>query len=165
MLHCGSFALMSLEVSSAPLQAVLHQMPWICTTVQQGCGRQLSSAWHAINLQLHRLETSWCLREVKPYHQVSCVQRKKGVVHRCLFGQYLRVVHLRVPVYHLDRLLSQARLCRFHRCRGFVQQCNRGMVNGSAQRGALLSCSCIGRELGHVRGGCQKRCVAVCRGC
>jgi hypothetical protein len=134
--HCGLFTLLPFDVSYAPLQVVLHQMPWICTIVQQGHGQRLSSAWHAINLQLLRWGTSWCLREVE-YHQVSFVQGKNGVVHRCLFGQYLRVVHLRVPVYHLDRLLSQAHLCRFHQCRGFVQQCNRGMVDGSAQRGAL----------------------------
>jgi hypothetical protein len=42
--------------SCLPIQ-VTCQMPWICTTVQQGYGRQLSSAWHAINLQRHRLET------------------------------------------------------------------------------------------------------------
>ena len=40
-------------------------------------------------------------------------------------------------------------------CRGCVQQCNRGMVDGSAQRGALCSCRCISWERCHVRWGLQ----------
>ena len=38
-------------------------MPLTFTTVQQGCGRQLSSALRAIAFQLHRLGTSFCLLE------------------------------------------------------------------------------------------------------
>jgi hypothetical protein len=47
------FALRPLAVSRAPLQ-VMFPMLWTCTTVQQGRGRRLSSAWRAGILQLHR---------------------------------------------------------------------------------------------------------------
>jgi hypothetical protein len=63
-----------------------------------------------------------------------------------------------------DRFLSHARHCRgrcFFKCCRSVQQCNWGMVDGSAQRGALLACSCIGRERGFVRWGLRFMCVVV----
>jgi hypothetical protein len=43
-------------ISLGPLQ-VIRSMPLICTTVQQGHGRRLSSAWGTICLQLHLLGT------------------------------------------------------------------------------------------------------------
>jgi len=58
------FALRPLPLSCAPLQ-VLFLMLWTCTTVQQGCGRQLSSAWCATILQLHLLGTWLCSLGVK----------------------------------------------------------------------------------------------------
>ena len=55
-----------------------------------------------------------------------------------------------------DRFFSHARHCRLlFQCCGCVQRCNRGMVDGSAQRGAHVSCSCICRERGFVRWGLQ----------
>ena len=44
--------------------------------------------------------------------------------------------------------------CCIRSCACTGKRCDRGMVDGSAQRGALLSCSCI----------CRERFV-VCRGC
>ncbi len=54
------FALRPLSLSCAPLQVVVLPMLWTCTTVQQGRGRRLSSAWRAIVLQLHLLGTWLC---------------------------------------------------------------------------------------------------------
>ena len=63
-----------------------------------------------------------------------------------------------------DRFLSHARHCRrSFCCCGCVQRYNRGMVDGSAQRGALLACSCICRERGFVRWWLDNKCV-VCAG-
>ncbi len=62
-----------------------------------------------------------------------------------------------------DRFLSHVRHCRwfFFCCCGCVQRCNRGMVDGSAQRCALSACSCICRERGFVRWGSNNKCVVV----
>ena len=58
---CGSvFALRPLALSCALLQ-VPNLMLWICTTVQQGHGQRLSSAWHANFYQPHRSGTLLCL--------------------------------------------------------------------------------------------------------
>ena len=51
--------LQPLAASRAPLQMVSLQL-WTCTTVQQGRGRRLSSAWRAFGLQLHLLGTWLC---------------------------------------------------------------------------------------------------------
>ena len=63
MFVCGAalmlrvFALQVPAVSSGPLQVVFIPMPLICTTVQQGHGPRLSSAWLDFLLQLHLLGT------------------------------------------------------------------------------------------------------------
>jgi hypothetical protein len=55
------FALRPLPLSCAPLQVVTFLLLlWMCTTVQQGHGRRLSSAWHALGLQLHLSGTWLC---------------------------------------------------------------------------------------------------------
>ena len=76
------FALRSLALSSAPLQVVVLPMLWTCTTVQQGRGRRLSSAWRAMVLQLHLLGTWLCslgvLQEPRILQEVrSCAGRGK----------------------------------------------------------------------------------------
>ncbi len=113
----------------------------------------------------------------------SCICRERGFVRwrsnrRCVVVQGGRggcglmifracFVFLRAAVLRFcspfDRFLSHARYCSwFFECCGCVQRCNGGMVDGSAQRGACLSCSCICRERGFVRWGWQHRqCVAV----
>ena len=50
------FALPAIAVSLGPLQVHIPML-LICTTVQQGHGRRLSSAWRAAFLQLHLLGT------------------------------------------------------------------------------------------------------------
>jgi hypothetical protein len=64
------FALRPLPLSRAPLQ-VVFSMLLMCTTVHQGHGRRLSSAWRAIILQLHLLETWLCSPEVS--QEVLCL--------------------------------------------------------------------------------------------
>jgi hypothetical protein len=59
---CGivlSLPLRPLPLSCAPLQPVLRML-LICTTVQQGYGRRLSSAWRVISPQLHLSGTWLC---------------------------------------------------------------------------------------------------------
>ena len=53
------FALRPLPLSCAPLQ-MLFIMLWMCTTVQRGHGRRLSSVWRALGLQLHLSGTWLC---------------------------------------------------------------------------------------------------------
>ena len=64
------FALRPLPLTCAPLQVLLILLLWICTTVQQGHGRRLGSAWRAHFLQLHRSATWLCSLEV--LQTVSC---------------------------------------------------------------------------------------------
>ena len=64
------FALQPLPLSRAPLQMVVPML-LMCTTVQQGHGRRLRSAWRAIILQLHLLETWLCSPEV--LQEVRCL--------------------------------------------------------------------------------------------
>ena len=52
---------------------------------------------------------------------------------------------------------------RFFRCCGLVQQCNGGVVDGSAQRGSLSTCSHVGWEYGAVRWGLDTKYVAWAR--
>ena len=68
------FALRPLPLSRAPLQVLVLPMLWMCTTVQQGHGRRLSSAWRAIGLQLHLSGTWLCSLVVG--HQVRCLCRE-----------------------------------------------------------------------------------------
>ena len=60
------FALRPLALSCAPLQVgfLSPLMLRTCTTVQQGRGRRLSSAWRAGFLHLHLLGTLLCSLEV-----------------------------------------------------------------------------------------------------
>ena len=60
---CGitvMFALRPIPLSCAPLQIMFLLMLWMCTTLQRGRGRRLSSAWRAMLLQLHLSETWLC---------------------------------------------------------------------------------------------------------
>jgi len=70
------FSLPPLPLSRAPLQILLFPMLWTCTTVQQGHGLRLSSAWRAVNLQLHRPGTLPCSLGVTP--QVCCFAERGG---------------------------------------------------------------------------------------
>jgi hypothetical protein len=78
-----SFDLRPLMFSCAPLQTDTP-MRWICTTVQQGHGRRLSSVLRAVILRPHRSETSPCSREVT--HQVRLCSRGRGDAdwHACV---------------------------------------------------------------------------------
>jgi hypothetical protein len=74
-------------LSCAPLQ-VRIPMLWICTTVQQGHGRRLSSALRAGILQLHRSGTWLCSLGVA--HKVRCSEEGMGglggsVIVACVF--------------------------------------------------------------------------------
>ncbi len=82
------FALRPLLLSHAPLQVVVTML-WMCTTVQQGHGRRLSSAWRAMVLQLLLLGTWLCSLGVS----VRCLCRE-GVedVHGCVRVECLRVL-------------------------------------------------------------------------
>jgi hypothetical protein len=75
------FALRPLHLSCAPLQVVVILMLWMCTTVQQGHGRRLSSAWRAFFLQLHRSGTWLCSLGV-PQEVRCCAGRGGG---RCFW--------------------------------------------------------------------------------
>ncbi len=50
------------------------------TTVQQGHGRQLSSAWHAVLLQLHRLVTWPSLQGGVPTEVRCCAGGERGCI-------------------------------------------------------------------------------------
>jgi hypothetical protein len=58
-------------------------MLWTSSTVQQGCGRRLSSAWHAVILQLHRLGSSLCSLGVGL--EVRCYAGRRGRGGEILF--------------------------------------------------------------------------------
>ncbi len=119
-------------------------MSWTCTTVQQGHGRRLSSACLDISLYLHRSGTWLCSLGVQFTAVRSCAGR----------GGVLMVACVDNFAYAANVVVFPANACNGRwcfECRGLVQQCNRGMVDGSAQRGAHSSCRCIGRERGFVR--------------
>ena len=92
------FALRPLALSCAPLQ-MLSLMLWTCTTVQQGCGRRLSSAWRAGILQLHLSGTWLCSPGV--VQEVRCCvgrrggRRVDGCVRVCAFCSVAVVFALR----------------------------------------------------------------------
>jgi hypothetical protein len=77
---CGiavMFTQRPLPLSCAPLQVLLRLL-WIFTTVQQGHGRRLSSAWRGIILQLHLSETSLCSLGVSQQVWCCAVRREGG---------------------------------------------------------------------------------------
>ena len=85
----------------------------------------------------------------------SALLCREGGVRLHLLLRFARAAVFRLCL-PCDRFLSHARHCRWSFCCcGCVQRYNRGMVDGSAQRGARLSCSCICRERGFVRWGLQ----------
>jgi hypothetical protein len=86
------FALRPLAFSRAPLQVVLPLILWTCTTVQQGHGRRLSSAWRAIGLQLRLLGT-WLCSLGDPQEVRCCAGRGWGwSVDGCVRVECLRVL-------------------------------------------------------------------------
>ncbi len=92
--HCGSGgpAPASFPLSCAPLQVVLLPILWMCTTVQQGHGRLLSSARRALITQLHLSGTWLCSLGVQ--QQVRCCEGRErgGCVYGCLHVECLRVL-------------------------------------------------------------------------
>jgi hypothetical protein len=163
------FALRPLPLSRALLQvALLSIMLWMCTTVQQGHGGRLSSAWRAMLSQLHLSGTWLCSLGVA--QEVGCCAGRGWEDSCCYVRAEFCIARAAVLRFCLpcDLFLSHARHCRWcccFQCCGCVQRCNRGMVDGSAQRGTLWSCSCICREKfwerGFVRWGLGRRWVVV----
>jgi hypothetical protein len=73
LLRCGDFGALASAWHITILLQAAPLMRLTCTTVQQGRGRQLGSAWLAIPLQPHRSGTYRSLRGEK--NQVGCFSR------------------------------------------------------------------------------------------
>ena len=114
---CGiavMFALRPLPLSCAPLQAVIPflLMLWMCTTVQQGHGRRLSSAWSAIVLQLHLSGTSLCSLGVSVVRCCAVWGGSGLFVVACVFC-VVRMVRYCGFCLPCNRFLFHARHCRW----------------------------------------------------
>jgi hypothetical protein len=140
------FALRSLALSCAPLQVVSPLMLWTCTTVQQGRGRRLSSAWRASILQLHLLGTWLCSLGVKQVRHCAGGGRGKcRFLRACQMFARAAVLPFCLPF----RLLSHTCHCRCWclQCCGLVHHNSRHCNSNHYCSHYCSSYNCISRSL------------------